>query len=78
MTNAYEFLRLLTAKFPPGERRHGLFLWDEKCGVCVWVNDDPQWFWFDETDLTNTPATLVEDIEIALGLFEKVSFEKVS
>jgi hypothetical protein len=73
MRNAYELLRLLTTKYPPGERRHGLFLWDEKCGVCVWVNDEAQWLWFDEADLTKPPATLVEDIGIALLSIEKAS-----
>lgn len=73
MRDAYEFLRLLTAKFPPGERRHSLYLWDEKCGVCVWLNDKAQLLWFDEADLTKPPATLVEDVEIAFGQIEKTS-----
>lgn len=70
MRDAYELLRLLTARFPPtGNRRHAIALTDTGQLFVALAVDDGKWrpFTLDEEDLASSGESVAASIELLMA-----------
>lgn len=68
MHDAKELLKIVTARFPPGEgHRHGLYMaTDDVFVLYLWIDGEGEPWQLEEVDMLKAPAQIADEIAFAI------------